>query len=50
MSCAATGLAEASCRLCGYMSLDCTEGTQADTFKLSFEEQSDTRVRDMTRK
>ncbi|XP_041944100.1 recombining binding protein suppressor of hairless-like protein isoform X1 [Alosa sapidissima] len=40
----ATGLGEASCRLCGYMSLDSTEGTQADTFKLNFEEQSDNRM------
>ncbi|XP_063072279.1 recombining binding protein suppressor of hairless-like protein [Engraulis encrasicolus] len=40
----ASGLGEGSCRLSGYMSLDSTEGTPADTFKLTLEEQPDHRM------
>ncbi|XP_017540662.2 recombining binding protein suppressor of hairless-like protein isoform X1 [Pygocentrus nattereri] len=38
------GLGESSCRLCGYMCLDSSPGPQADSFKLSFEEQTDKRM------
>ncbi|XP_036427455.1 recombining binding protein suppressor of hairless-like protein isoform X2 [Colossoma macropomum] len=40
----ASGLGESSCRLCGYMGLDSSPGPQADSFKLSFEEQTDKRM------
>ncbi|XP_035380001.1 recombining binding protein suppressor of hairless-like protein [Electrophorus electricus] len=36
-----SGLSESSHHLCGYMGLDSSPGSQADGFKLSFEEQTD---------
>lgn len=41
----ASGLGESSCRLFGYMGLDSSADPQTDSFKLSFEEQEDKRVR-----
>ncbi|XP_047670164.1 recombining binding protein suppressor of hairless-like protein isoform X2 [Tachysurus fulvidraco] len=38
------GLGESSCRVWGYMGLDGSPGTQADKFKLSFEEQTERRM------
>ncbi|XP_017334656.1 recombining binding protein suppressor of hairless-like protein isoform X2 [Ictalurus punctatus] len=38
------GLGESSCRVWGYMGLDGSPGTQADNFKLSFEEQTERRM------
>uniref|UniRef100_A0A8B9GRL2 Recombination signal binding protein for immunoglobulin kappa J region-like n=1 Tax=Astyanax mexicanus TaxID=7994 RepID=A0A8B9GRL2_ASTMX len=38
------GHGESSCRLCGYMGLDSSPGPQTDSFKLSFEEQTDKRM------
>ncbi|XP_060724391.1 recombining binding protein suppressor of hairless-like protein isoform X6 [Tachysurus vachellii] len=40
----ASGLGESSCRVWGYMGLDGSPGTQADKFKLSFEEQTERRM------
>ncbi|XP_066520084.1 recombining binding protein suppressor of hairless-like protein [Hoplias malabaricus] len=40
----ASGVGELSCRLCGFMGLDSSPGPQADSFKLSFEEQTDSRM------
>ncbi|XP_053354808.1 recombining binding protein suppressor of hairless-like protein isoform X1 [Clarias gariepinus] len=37
----ASGLGESTCRVWGYMGLDGSSGTQADNFKLSFEEQTE---------
>uniref|UniRef100_A0AAY4ESA0 Recombining binding protein suppressor of hairless-like protein n=1 Tax=Denticeps clupeoides TaxID=299321 RepID=A0AAY4ESA0_9TELE len=37
-------LKDSNCRLCGYMSLDSPEGSRADTFRLTFEEQPDNRM------
>ncbi|XP_026115027.1 recombining binding protein suppressor of hairless-like protein [Carassius auratus] len=41
----ALGLGESSCRLFGYMGLDSSTDPRTDSFKLSFEEQTDRRVR-----
>lgn len=41
----ASGLGESSCRVWGYMGLDGTPGTQVDNFKLSFEDQTEKRVK-----
>lgn len=41
----ASGLGEASCRLFGYMGLDSSADPRTDSFKLSFEEQTDRTVR-----
>ncbi|XP_053492331.1 recombining binding protein suppressor of hairless-like protein [Ictalurus furcatus] len=38
------GLGESSCHVWGYMGLDGSPGTQADNFKLSFEEQTERRM------
>lgn len=40
----ASGLGESSCRLSGYMGLDSSTDPQTDSFKLSFEEQTDKRM------
>ncbi|KAK3575071.1 hypothetical protein QTP86_019752, partial [Hemibagrus guttatus] len=40
----ASGLGESSCHVWGYMGLDGSPGTQADNFKLSFEEQTERRL------
>ncbi|XP_049335368.1 recombining binding protein suppressor of hairless-like protein [Astyanax mexicanus] len=40
----AIGHGESSCRLCGYMGLDSSPGPQTDSFKLSFEEQTEKRM------
>jgi len=41
----ASGLGESSCQLFGYMGLDSSTDPRTDSFKLSFEEQTDKRVR-----
>lgn len=43
------GYGDAVYRLCGYMSLDSSSQSQADAFKLVFDQQSDSRVRDARR-
>ncbi|KTF76884.1 hypothetical protein cypCar_00021089 [Cyprinus carpio] len=40
----ASGLGESSCRLFGYMGLDSSTDPRTDSFKLSFEEQTDRRM------
>uniref|UniRef100_A0A671SPP7 Recombination signal binding protein for immunoglobulin kappa J region-like n=1 Tax=Sinocyclocheilus anshuiensis TaxID=1608454 RepID=A0A671SPP7_9TELE len=40
----ASGLGESSCRLFGYMGLDSSADPRTDSFKLSFEEQTDRRM------